>query len=251
MATDTTSTSSAETATEEIDPQTETVNTTTDTTGETPASTEPTTTPPTLEALQAQIARLEAAQKRANQEAAKHRTRASELEKTNSELSKFKEQTEAEKLSEQERRDLAQKNLEKQLADQQAKLSEQERLTQERIINYEVRLQAASLGVKPTLLDKVTRLLDWSEIEYEDNGSPKNVKELMAALIKEMPELVPPATARATSTSGGATNPPSSQASKQAISWDVIAKLTPAQYDARRAEIQRFMSDPKNHRNRP
>lgn len=250
MTTDTNSATPSETE-DVTDPQTETVNTTTDTTGETPASTEP-TTPPTVEALQAQVARLEAAQKRANAEAAKHRTRASELEKSNSELSKFKEQTEAEKLSEQERRDLAQKNLEKQLADQQAKLTEQERLTQERIINYEVRLQAASLGVKPTLLDRVTRLLDWSEIEYNDDGSPKNVKDLLGTLIKEMPELVPPATTtRATPTSGGATNPPSSQASKQPISWDVIAKLTPAQYDARRNEIQRFMSDPKNHRNRP
>ena len=112
-------------------------------------------------------------------------------------------------------------------------------------------MQAASLGVKPALLDKVTRLLDWSEIEYNDDGSPKNVKDLLGALLKEMPELATQQDRKAPPTSGGATNPPSSQSSRQAISWDMISKLTPAQYEARREEIQRFMSDPKNHRNRP
>jgi len=236
--------SSDETLDETENPQGETPNNTTGN-GETPP-TEP-ATPPSLDELKAQLARLEAAQKRTNADATKHRMRNTELEKTNAELTKFKEQVEAEKLSEQEKQTLARQNLEKQLAESQAKHMEQERLTQERIFGYEVRLQAANMGVEPKHLDKMARLLDWSEIEYDDNGTPTNVKSLLDALHKDMPELF---VKKAPPTSGGATNPPSSQTSKQALSWEVIGKLTPSQYEARRHEIQRWMADPKNQHKR-
>src|SRR5260221_3828641 len=50
--------------------------------------------------------------------------------------------------------------LQKQLTDTQAQLGEKERANQERVIRYEVQLQAAALGVDPLYLDKIARLID-------------------------------------------------------------------------------------------
>jgi len=165
-----------------------------------------------------------------------------ELRKENAAARKLKadieqQQKEAElaKLGETEK-------LQKQLTDTQAQLSEKERANQERVIRYEVQLQAAALGVDPLYLDKIARLIDRNEIKTDDEGMPTNVKELLDKLIKEMPALVLQQQNRHPSTAGGATNPARSSSSTSALSWEVITKMKPDEYAARRGEIQAFIA---------
>ncbi len=168
-------------------------------------------------------------------EAKKLRSEAANLRKR---LKAFEDQqaaAEAAKLTEQEK-------LQKQLADTQSQLSEKERLIQERVIRYEVQLQAAELGANPRHLDKIARLIDSAEVKLDDQGVPTNVKELVDKLLKEMPELLLQQDKRPPS-AGGATNPSRAVSSAVGLSWDVITKMTPEQYNARRAEIQAWIAD--------
>src|SRR5260221_12799581 len=131
--------------------------------------------------------------------------------------------------------------LQKQLTDAQAQLSEKERANQERVIRYEVQLQAAALGVDPLYLDKIARLIDRNEINTDGQGMPTNVKELLDKLVKEMPALVLQQQATRPSTAGGATNPGRTTASTTGLSWEVITKITREQYNAREQEIMQWM----------
>jgi len=221
-----------ESETPTVDSATETVTSPVET-GETPEETTEPSTPSSsddlatqLEKLRAELASEQSARKKANSEAAKHRHAAKELED-------LKTQLETEKLSEQEK-------LERKLADLQKSHDETIRQSQERIINYEVRLQAAQLGIADP--NDAVKLMDWSEIEYDDNGTPTNVEDLLKALVKSKPYLV----ARKPATSGGATNPPRSVTSgPQEITAEYMSKLKPADYEAlsaeQKAKIQQFM----------
>jgi len=92
-------------------------------------------------------------------------------------------------------------------ADQDAKLSEAERLQnrlaelereqamyqqerQERTVRYEVMLAASKLGIVDP--EAAYRLLDVAELEFEDDGRPKNVEQALRALIKAKPYLARP-----------------------------------------------------------
>lgn len=209
------------------DPQDETPNgstppvetTTTAGTGETPA-----TTTTSSDDTQRQLDELRAALKKANAEAASHRHKANELDR-------LKAETEAAKLSETEK-------LQKKLAELQSQHDNVTRQSQERIINYEVRLQAATMGIVDP--DAAAKLLDWSAIEYNDDGSPTNIDDLLKKLAKAKPYLVGKPAAP---TSGGATNPPRSQSSAPPpLSREAISRMTPDEYNARRAEVQAWLA---------
>ena len=201
------------------DPQTGTV-TTPPGTGETPGTKQPQLS---IEDALKEIESLKTALKKTNSESAGHRLKAKELDE-------LKAQIEAEKLSETEK-------LQKKISDLQSQHDTLTRQQQERIVSYEVRLQAASMGVVDP--DAAARLLDWSEIDYDDNGSPTNVEDLLKKLLKSKPYLA--GKQSASSTSGGATNPPRSQSTApQALSHEVIAKMTREEYLARRAEIDKW-----------
>src|SRR5258708_8809295 len=129
--------------------------------------------------------------------------------------------------------------LQKQLTDTQAQLGEKERANQERVIRYEVQLQAAALGVDPLYLDKIARLIDRKEIKTDDEGMPTNVKELLDKLVKEMPALVPQQQGRHPSTAGGATNPSRSSSSTSGLSCAHITKMPRHKYNAREQQIMR------------
>jgi hypothetical protein len=78
--------------------------------------------------------------------------------------------------------------LNKQHADLQAKHDALEQKYRERVISAEVQLAAAELGIVHP--EKVFRLIDTKELEYEEDGTtPKNAKALVEKLLKEMPEL--------------------------------------------------------------
>src|SRR5689334_11381425 len=141
---------SNEASTSTADPQDETPNgstppveTTTPGTGETPGTT---TETQSSDDIQAEVKRLRDSLKRANAEAKQHREKATELDR-------IKAETEAAKLSETEK-------LQKQLAELQKTHDTVTRQSQERIINYEVRLQAATMGIIDP--DAAAKLLDWS-----------------------------------------------------------------------------------------
>ncbi len=186
-------------------------------TGETPGTT--TTTPLSIEELQKLLDEERAARKKANSEAAAHRHDANEYKKLKSEL-------EASKLSETEK-------LQKQLATLQAEKEQATLQAQELRVGSAIQLQALQQGIDPTLASK---LIDRSEIEYGDDGTPANVADVLKALIKQYPTLVSKAQA---ATSGGATNPSRSQSTApQELSWEAIIQLqkNPEEYNRRNAD---------------
>lgn len=197
-------------------------------TGETPATatgeTPGTTTTLSTGDAQKEVERLQAALKRANSEARTYREKATELDT-------LKKQIEEEKLSEKEK-------LEKRLAEAQKEREQAVLRGQEGIVNAEIRAELAAQGLKNP---KLARLVDRERIEFDDNGNPINIAELIADVLKDMPELKPQAGSsqqRAAPTSGGATNPSRSQSGAPPVLTDeVIAKMTPQEYEARRAEI--------------
>jgi hypothetical protein len=171
--------------------------TTTPDTGETPETEQQSTTgteqqpesQPSAEDLTKELEKARAALKKANKEAASYRN-------AEKELKALKDQIEAEKLSEKER-------LEKRLADLQKAHDDAIRQAQEYKINTEVKLQAAQSGFSDP--NDAIKFLDWSEIEYDDNGAPSNVAELVADLLKAKPYLARPQSRQAPNVS--ATNP--------------------------------------------
>ena len=169
--------------------------------------------------------------KKLRSEAANLRSRLRSTEAKAKELDDLKAKLEADKLSETEK-------LQKQLATLQSEHDNAIRAAQERTINYEVRLQAAQMGIVDP--DAAAKLLDWSQIEYDDNGSPTNVNDLLKNLLKTRPYLAGKAQVQ---TSGGATNPSrSTTTAPQTLSWEVIGNMKPDEYNARRAEIQQWIA---------
>jgi hypothetical protein len=112
-------------------------------------------------------------------------------------------------LSEKDRAD-------KKIAEYQAKLADLERATQERIVRSDIKAAARELGLKPEL---ALKLLDYSAIEYSEDGDPTNVAELLAQVVAtyELAVLAPGAPTQQANTSQqqqpaapqiGATNAP-------------------------------------------
>ncbi len=201
-------------------------------TGETPGTT-PTTTPPeehpAPDEHAIEMEKLKTALKKANAEAAAHRVKANELDKLKADI-------EAEKLTEKER-------LEKKIADLQKASDDATRAAQEYRVNAELRVQALQLGFADA--SDAARLLDYSELEYGDDGTPTNVGDLLKALLKAKPYLaaVAPKTTPPAPNPGGATNPSRSQSSQPAaLSWETIGKLTEAEYAVRGSEIAAWIA---------
>lgn len=113
------------------------------------------------------IARLKA-------EAAEYRKRLRELE------SKVKADEDA-KMTEQER-------LQKRLAELERKETEYQMALQARTLEYEVKLHAARLGVVDP--EAAYRLLDLKQIEFDEDGKPVNLEKVMKDLIAKKTYLV-------------------------------------------------------------
>lgn len=214
---------------------TETVNTPAEST----ETVEETTKDPSIKDLQDQVKRLEQALNKANKDAKDQRFKTNELTQQAKELAELKQRIESEKLSEQEKQELARKTLERQLADLQKKYSDDLLKKQERLNETELRAQAAHLGFAD--LTDAARLIDPADLEHDEDGVPTNAREVLEKLLKAKPYLAK--SSKVAPTSGGATNPPrSASTTSKEISWDMIAKLTPAEYAARAQEIQAWMA---------
>lgn len=125
----------------------------------------------------------------ANPEAKKY---ADEAAKTRTELKAAQKRLAELEAAEQKRKDAELTDLQraqKAAQDAEARLADLTRASRERIIRAEVRVQAASVGIKPEL---AARLIDTSEIpaEADDDGMAKEIGKLLARLAKDNPELV-------------------------------------------------------------
>src|SRR5260221_1816651 len=107
----------------------------------------------------------------------------------------------------------------------------------EQLVDREVRLQAAELGVKPENLKYVAKLI-WDDLEFDqESGMPTNVEPLLKDLLKELD-----LTGKRTASAGGATNPGRGSANNAQLSWEIITHMKQAEYEARRGEIQAFIA---------
>lgn len=143
----------------------------------------------------------------------------------------------------------------KQLSDLQAKYADTQRIAQERIVAYEVKLAASDLQFHNPAA--AVKLLDWSQLEFDDDGMPKNAAALLKNLAEHDPWLVKSvnaASAGATgqqqqprASAGGATNPSRSGTNggaKTPLSHEYIDSLivgNPQEYVARGAEIRAWL----------
>lgn len=113
-----------------------------------------------------------------------------EARKLRSEAANLRKRMKAFEDAEQAARDAQLSEVErtkKQHADLQAEHETYRRTAQERIVRYEVAMQAQKLGIIHP--DAAAKLLDWSELEYDEDGTPKNADKLLEKLLKTMPYL--------------------------------------------------------------
>jgi hypothetical protein len=106
-------------------------------------------------------------------EAASYRTKLKELEQ------KVQEHETA-KLSEAEK-------LQKRLAELEREQANYQRERQERTLKYEVMLAASRMGIADP--EAAYKLLDLASIEFEEDGTPKNVEKALRDLIAKRPYL--------------------------------------------------------------
>jgi|SRR5579885_814773 len=180
-------------------------------------------TPPaaslTLEEALKRIAEIEHAHSNAKEELERHRRKLSAYEKKEAEAEAARKAAEDAQLSELER-------TRKQHAELQAAHDVYVRQMQERLVRYEVERQASKLGIIDP--DAATRLLDWSELEYEDDGTPKNARELLEKLLKNKPYLAPALASpppQHGSSPGG--TPPGQQAGPSALRPPTVPAMNP------------------------
>lgn len=135
-----------------------------------------------------------------------------------------------------------------------AKLSEQERLTQrlaelerqqadatrshqERILRYEAQLAANKLHIVDP--DAAVKLMDWSTLEYDDAGQPTNIETVLKDLLKTRPYLA----AQAAAPQASPTNPARTQTAAGSRTYTVEQLRDHAFYTAHREDIQAAMRE--------
>jgi len=129
--------------------------------------------------------------KKLRAEAASYRTKLKELE------AKLQEHEMA-KLSETEK-------LQKKLAELERQQAHYERERQERTLKYETMLTASKLGIVDT--EAAYKLLDLAAIEFDEDGTPKNIEKALRDLIAKRPYLASAAAGSPTNPARGQTAP--------------------------------------------
>jgi hypothetical protein len=136
-------------------------------------------------------------------------------------LATIRKLRENEKQAARERKELEQLRAARK-ADEEAKLSEQERLSKrvaeleaerakereqmrDRTTRYEVRIAAQALNIVDP--DAAVKLLNWDAIEYGDDGRPIDIEGALKALTEDKPYLVRQEPAQGQRSAGNPTNP--------------------------------------------
>jgi hypothetical protein len=117
-------------------------------------------------------------------------------------------------------------------ANKRAEEAEAKTLAQRtRLANQAVEIAARALGI---IDPELAALAIAKDLQIDDDGNPTNADALLKKLTTDKPYLLAPANGRPQVTSGGATKPSASSATPGSdLNWDVISKLTPAEYEAR------------------
>jgi len=149
-------------------------------------------------------------------EAAEYRKRLRELE------AKVKADEDA-KLTEAER-------LQNRLAELERQQAEYERERQERTLKYEIMLAANKLGIVDA--DAAYKLLDLAQVEYADDGTPKNLDRVLASLVKARPYLV----------GGGSGTSTTNPARQATLTMDTIRRMTPDEINKNWDAVQAALS---------
>ena len=166
-------------------------------------------TPRTPQEYEAEIARL-------RREAADKRVKLNEYEE------KARKEAEAQMTEAQKAQARA--------ADMERQLAEKTRLHQEKTVSYEVKLHAAKLGIVDP--DAASKLMDWSQLDYDDDGNPKNIQRLLTDLVKSKPYLAGPQSA------GNTMNPATNNGGTSGtFTLSQIEKMSPQEYDKNRTAI--------------
>lgn len=135
---------------------------------------------PTVEELLKEIESLKHTHGNAKEELDRHRKKLSAYEKKEADEVAARKAAEEAQLSEIER-------VKKQHSELQAQHADYMRTMQERVVRYEVERHAGKLNfIHPEL---AARLLDWSELEFSEDGTPTNAEKLLEKLLKTAPEL--------------------------------------------------------------
>lgn len=121
------------------------------------------------------------------------------------------------------------------VAEYERQLSERARQEQERTVKYEVQLHAAKLGIVDP--DAAVKLLDWAQLDFNEDGTPKNAEKLLKALIADKPYLA------GTPASGSATNPARNNSQSGYFTDSQISAMSPADYQKNRAAIFAAMKE--------
>lgn len=111
--------------------------------------------------------------------------------------------------AEQARKDAELSELEraqKQAAEWQQKHADTTRAMQERIVGLMIEVQAGKLNIIDP--DAAVKLMDWTALEYDDDGVPTNAAKVLADLVKARPYLVATPAAQATNGAQAAGNAP-------------------------------------------
>lgn len=148
-------------------------------------------------------------------EAAEYRRKLRELE------AKLKADEEA-KMSEQER-------LQKRVAELERQVIEYQEMLRRRTLEYEVKSQASKMGVVDP--DAAWRLIDITTIEYDEDGRPKNLEKTLKALISARPWLL------GNSAAPSPTNPP-----RGGLTLEDIKRMTPQEINKRWEEIKKVLA---------
>jgi len=120
-----------------------------------------------------------------------------------------------------------QEKLAKRLAELESERERWQRTERERTLKYEVMLAASRMKIVDP--EAAYRLLDLSQIEFAEDGTPKNLDQALKDLIKAKPYLVGPAAP------GSPTNPERPHTS---LTLDEIKRMSPEEINRRWAEVQ-------------
>lgn len=126
--------------------------------------------------------------KKASEEAARYRKQLRDVEKR---LAEYEAKEQAAKDAELP----AIERAEKRAAEAERKYADSLRAFQEKIVGLTIQVQASKLNIIDA--DAAVKLMDWSQLEYDEDGVPTNADTVLAALVKAKPYLVAPSASAA------------------------------------------------------
>lgn len=120
------------------------------------------------------------------------------------------------------------------IARKERELADRETAAGERLLTAAIKEAAAAAGVAPARLALMPRLIDRTEVTFDDAGEPTNLLALVKGLLEAFPEFKA-AAAGSGSADGGSRG-------KSSLTREQIEKMTPAEINSRWTEIQEFLA---------